>query len=320
MTSDHSARMRSYGEIPGESRWDSAIIPQPALAEQENAFYAPKFSMSITPPKQVVVYVSSFSTKAEFGMAQYGELGQQRDFSNEEVSASVSAITSARFPDNISKGNRRGTDLDTLLGGSQAKEGANTLDNIISAISGLRSFLKMGWSKGKKETEEPPNAGSADGAEVLLAYAISGKSSGKKRKQEMPSYAPQEKGKGFLYEPLVESDNAGADGILPNRKKGKDKLQVHGLYGGKLGYGIPPQDAKKGGEEQKYDFRQVWDNLDIRYAFTIGKKDIDPFSHYIDYSSIKPKTHGSTMVKGRSFYHHIRRQTSVYAALEGHFG
>ena len=316
MTFAHSTRMRSYGEVSGDGRWDVVPFSQPAQIEQENTFYAPKFSMSVAPAQQVVVYVASAPPKAEFSTVHYGELGQHRGLPREKIPTSSCAL----FESACFRGSLLNDGLDALLTNNRAREDGDTLDKIIGAIEGLHSFPKMEGHQEKMEREEIPYTRSIIDAGFLPVYSIPGKESDNKRRQNQPPDVAQEERGKYLGKPLAKDDKLRVDEGTALGKKSHQSSASGNHYGKLSGYGGFRQKPWKGAEtEGKYDFRQVWSNIEVSYSFTIGKND-NTFSHYIDYDSLRPKTHGSTLIKARSSYHWIRRQMCIYASFEAYFG
>lgn len=305
-----SAERRSYGEADGK-RGYSIPFSDPVPVAEENAFYGPRFSVGSQAVPHPVVYVSSGAIKAgfEFITVYYGGMPQ------EEATQGSSPLPGHSSYAGIRDGKNAATaTLDEVLAAIRSAAGMPTLESVLEAARAQ----SLSWKEEGAARQGREGEGNLvmDVPHLLLSYALPQKGNEQKGQEKaVSSYSPpQRKGTRWLGE-LPEGEEG--SGIPDGKARLRKKKLPEGAYGKQHSYGIPEQ-GKKDGKGEKYDFRQVWNNIEVNYSFTIGKND-NPFSHYIDYDSLRPKTHGSAIIAAKSYYNKVRREMSSFASFEGHF-
>lgn len=308
-----SAERRIYGEADGK-RGYSIPFSDPVPVAEENAFYGPRFSMSAQAVPQPVVYVSSGAIKAGFGFVTVYYGGMQQ----EEVVRGPSSPPGYSSSAGIRDGKHAAAaTIDEVLAAIRSAAGMPTLESVLEAARAQSlSWKEEGAARQGREGEGGQESGLVmDVPHLLLSYVLPQKGNEQKGQEKAMSYSPPQR-KGTRWPGELPEGEEGS-GIPDGKARLRKKKLPEGAYGKQHSYGIPEQ-GKKDGKEDKYDFRQVWNNIEVNYSFSIGKND-NPFSHYIDYDSLRPKTHGSAIIAAKSYYNKVRREMSSFASFEGHF-
>ncbi len=312
--------MRSYGEAQKKWQWEEFPLSSAMEEQHSNVFYHLKFAGDAEPFRRAIVYMPTPKSKPGFAASYFRDsknspmLAPSQNILESSLETRLQnycSIPKTEFFAQIDLHRQWAkSPLDSMLRAKAMRgfELGNFLIDYREWESPLnhRQVKKENESESALKMQNPKKRAQPGGIRYIsLQQKI------KKIKKEKSSKPSSNDGMPQIS-PVEENSVVGE-----YKKRGERTAPLAEHYGGVFGY------SSSGEEKQGIDYgdlsqSEVPSDADAKQSYSVSGGGID-VSNFIDYDSIKPKTHGSIYIALKSIYQKSLRIASQTASFFSHY-